>query len=389
MTAKDFRREMFVISDISFVSKTGNPLNSLSDTTDEGFLEVKWADGHESSYSLSWLSCLASIFKQAKFRSSHLNVARFKYPNDDFYLPKEGNKPQLEHWNVAKIVRSLAPIEYDELVDGFQFSDDSNFINANRVSEMSKKRLNAISTLASQLVHYGLCKVVNVPMERGQVLKVARSLAYERPTGYGTIFDVVIEPSEEINLAYSSLEFDLHSDLTYREMSPGVQLLHCIMNSEGGGLSYFCDAFNAAQILKVSDPELFSILCSFPATFVVRDPYRNMKFRRQQPVLTLDSLGDLKDVYYSPFMLPPVGNLSDVKMFYVAFDKLTQLLQDEENKFIVKMERGDLFIFHNRRILHGRSAYDATKSGRFLQGCYMDWDEITSLYEKLHSTCLL
>jgi len=52
---------------------------------------------------------------------------------------------------------------------------------------------------------------------------------------------------------------------------------------------------------------------------------------------------------------------------------------------ITKMDPGEMFIFHNRRVLHGRSSYDLSPGGRFLQGCYMDWDEIECLYEKVYS----
>lgn len=387
-TPKQFLRHMFNVVEVQIqdrnVSETSPQTVRPSLDDDKDTLIVKWADGHKSEYSLRWLSYVVNLNQEKQLGSSQSRVA-YKYPKDDYYLPFKRNATITKCWNVPTVKKLLYDVNYHDLIEGFEFNDNANFINANKIDSMSSKRYGALLALSKQLVGLGLAKIVNVPQERNQVLNVARSLAYERPTGYGVVFDVVVEPSEEINLAYSSLEFDLHSDLPYRETSPGVQLLHCIRDSIEGGLSYFSDSFLAAQTLREERPKLFDALVNFPATFAVRDPYRDTKFRRQQPMIRLDHEGEICEVNYSPFTLPPLGHKDDVKLFYLALDKFTQLLHSEENKYIVKMNPGDLFIFHNRRVLHGRSAYNATNSSRFLQGCYMDWDEIKCLDEKLRS----
>ena len=40
-------------------------------------------------------------------------------------------------------------------------------------------------------------------------------------------FDVLVTP-DPINVAYSSVQLDLHMDLVYFESPPGLQLLHCL-----------------------------------------------------------------------------------------------------------------------------------------------------------------
>ena len=44
---------------------------------------------------------------------------------------------------------------------------------------------------------------------------------------------------------------------------------------------------------------------------------------------------------------------------------------------------GDLVAFNNRRVLHGRTAYDPTVTDRALQGCYVDIDEAFSKMDQL------
>lgn len=385
-TPKDFKKENFSINELEVVNEWKDKDSKWPATVSGGgYLRTKWFDGHESFYPISWLRYIHDLYVNRRFLTKYHSASAIRFPKDDLYSAKDYIGLTPVPWSVSKIVNQLEPVPYADLIDNYEFREDAKFINANKITEMSSKRYKAMLSLTNQLVQYGLAKIVGVPLERNQVLNVTCSLAYDRPTGYGRVFDVTIEPTEERNLAYSSLEFDLHSDLTYRETSPGVQLLHCIRNSTAGGLSYFSDAFNAAQIMREIYPHLFQVLTHFPVTFIIRDPYRNMNFRKHKTIINLDQEGELEEVYYSPFMLPPVGHIEDVKLFYLAIDRFTKLLQSEENKFVTKMEPGELFMFHNRRVLHGRSAYDPSDNQRFLQGCYMDWDEIKWLQEKLHN----
>ena len=43
-----------------------------------------------------------------------------------------------------------------------------------------------------------------------------------------------------------------------------------------------------------------------------------------------------------------------------------------------RYEPGDLVLVDNRRVLHGRTAYDAEVGERWLQGCYGEREELMS-----------
>ena len=44
----------------------------------------------------------------------------------------------------------------------------------------------------------------------------------------------------------------------------------------------------------------------------------------------------------------------------------------------MKLKAGDIFCFDNRRVLHGRTKFDANSGDRHLQGYYIEKDEIVS-----------
>ena len=62
---------------------------------------------------------------------------------------------------------------------------------------------------------------------QGKVVEVVQKFAYVKETSYGVTFDVVAEPDPE-HLAYTGTYLHHHTDLNYRDKSPGMQLLHCL-----------------------------------------------------------------------------------------------------------------------------------------------------------------
>ena len=74
-----------------------------------------------------------------------------------------------------------------------------------------------------------------VPTENDKIKDVVNRFAYIKETQYGQTFDVINLPVEGSHLAFTGLYLAHHTDMNYREKSPGMQLLHCLKV----GLVYF------------------------------------------------------------------------------------------------------------------------------------------------------
>ena len=79
-----------------------------------------------------------------------------------------------------------------------------------------------------------------------------------------------------------------------------------------------------------------------------------------------------------------------VGAFYDALSALGRIFEDPAMVLEARLEAGDVAVFNNRRGLHGRRAYMSTSTnasqqgqGRYLQGGYLDWDEVNSFYRVL------
>ena len=65
-----------------------------------------------------------------------------------------------------------------------------------------------------------------------------------------------------------------------------------------------------------------------------------------------------------------------VQPYYDALFLFRRILEDECNHYRIRLEAGDLVMFDNERILHGRVGHSIGE--RHLQGCYADRDGLLS-----------
>jgi gamma-butyrobetaine dioxygenase len=64
--------------------------------------------------------------------------------------------------------------------------------------------------------------------------------------------------------------------------------------------------------------------------------------------------------------------------FYEAYTFFYQQLHNKKFQIEFKLKAGDIFCFDNRRVLHGRTKFDANSGNRHLQGYYIEREEIIS-----------
>jgi len=232
-----------------------------------------------------------------------------------------------------------------------------------------------------QFLKLGFIIFTGVPTEPKSVLKVGSAFGYPRDTNFGLYFDVRSVP-DACDLAYTSIFLDPHTDNPYRSPVPGVQLLHCLINETSGGLSTLVDGFAAAEALRATDRDAFDILSRTSVRFRFRDTDTEMV--RSSTLIELGSTGALEAINFSPRLdyvplLPPQA----LTAYYAARKAFDQLLRSPKYEIRFLLNSGDLMMMDNRRLLHGRTAFDPREGLRHLQGCYIDIDGPRSLYRVL------
>ncbi len=220
-----------------------------------------------------------------------------------------------------------------------------------------------------------------VPTEPGAVLKVATRFGFVRETNFGALFNVRSTP-EATDLAYTSVALDPHTDNPYRAPVPGIQLLHCLINETSGGLSTLVDGFAVAQALRSEQPQAFEILSNTPVRFKYIDA--GTELTASAAPIELDVTGALKAIHFSPRLdFVPLFAAAQLDAYYRARRMFDYRLRAPQYEIRFLLKTGDLVMFDNCRLLHGRTGFDPAEGLRHLQGCYIDIDGPRSLYRVL------
>lgn len=233
----------------------------------------------------------------------------------------------------------------------------------------------------STFLERGFLILRQVPVDRERVLAVAEAFGHLRDTNFGRYFEVYSRPHGN-DLAYSSVALGPHTDNPYREPVPGIQLLHCLANETSGGLSTLADSLAVGAVLKDEDPEGFECLAATPVCFRFRDAEE--EFVEWRPVIRRDAHGRMTGLHYSPRLdFLPLMDEASLKRYHRLRRKLARMLSDPRFELRFPLAAGELLMFDNARVVHGRTEFDPREGRRHLQGCYIDVDEPRSRFRVL------
>ncbi|NJN46258.1 MAG: DUF971 domain-containing protein [Candidatus Competibacteraceae bacterium] len=297
-----------------------------------GTLDITWADdGITSRFDPAWLRNNA-------------------YEPDE--VERRNMRPTL--WQAAEIIPIIRHYGYDHLCD-----EDA-----------------ALREMLQDVRDYGFTMLRDVPTEPGMVLEVVKLFGYVRETNYGRLFDVKVTPNPT-NLAYTGLALPSHTDNPYRHPVPTLQVLHCLSNSIDGGDNTLVDGFFVAEVLRRDAPEKFDLLAKTPVKF--RYLSKDTDLQHKTTIIETDARSRLKAIHFNSRSIQPFYVEPDkMKDFYSAYQAFGRLLEDGAHKITLKLDAGDVLLFDNQRILHGRSGYGGNGGERHLQGCYADKDGLLS-----------
>ncbi|XP_071809590.1 gamma-butyrobetaine dioxygenase-like [Asterias amurensis] len=320
---------------------------SSEELIDDGrFMRVIWPDGHRSEFSADWLN-------RQRFSESEKDVV---------------SSPELQRWG-GELNRNIPTFAFKKLLQ-----DDQELY----------KWLNVLTTK-------GIAIVQDAPQEKGACQQLAEKVAYLKTTIYGDQFQVSSK-HDASNLAYTNIALGLHTDLPYYNYTPGIQLLHCIVQANGtGGENQFVDGLNVAEQIRREFPDAYKLLTTQNVNFRdVGEDFQTYHMQTSKPIIEFTKSDDFDRITYNdtaraPYMTLPVEKVTEM---YNAIKIFNQVMYRPENLVLHRLVAGEIATFHNSRVLHGRSAFTVTKVGsRHLEGGYIDWDEAYSrmrvLREKL------
>ncbi len=276
-------------------------------------------------------------------------------------LARRRRRPATALWLTADLIEAADPVSADAYLD-----EDG-----------------ALAETASRVMRQGLAFLAGGLAEPGYVERIVARFGFIRETNYGRLFDVRSE-SRPTNLAYTAEALDLHTDNPYRDPPPSLQLLHAIRADAEGGETCFADGFAHARALEAAAPEAFDRLARQAVEFAYAAPDGAL-YHARRPVIETGADDAILAVRLNHRSLAPLDLQADqIAPWYDAYRAFHRSLHAPRTALRVRLQPGDIALFDNRRIVHGRGAYDGrTSAGRWLQGCYADIDGLQATLARL------
>lgn len=367
-----------------FIPHSWQPLSSVE--LIDGFVRVTWGDGTSfDAYSL-WLAENAEgyglepmtresmleprdlpaptdlsaatvdahgglLLDWADGRTTRIHPGWLRYVADEAHLPASA-LPAPTMWTAAEFAEPPT-------IDGSQILTDDA----------------VLEEWLSLLVQYGLCRLANTPTELDFVGRLISHVGPIRDTNFGPVWSVQLKPDPD-STAYTGLDLGQHTDLPTREVPPGFQFLHCVENTVAGGWSRMSDGWAVSEAIRTEHPDAYEALTTLEWVFMNRA--HDAEHRWIGPII--DHGGARQPLTlraFYPVRSAPHMAHADIPRAYESLRVFAEMARDPRFQVAYPFRPGDLVGFDNRRILHGRDAFESG-GGRHLRGCYADHDDLYS-----------
>ena len=368
------------------VYPTDFPIISAAETG-EGAVRITWNDGAMDDFHFAWLR------ENDPHPESRHPMSRERLVRPLDIAPDIRPKRIAVHPSGALLIR------WSKSDGGHQSLFDAGWLRAHRYGRVERSRAtkplrpsrprpvemgwtdvmsddDALLCWLDSYLEQGWSIIDGTPQESGQAVAFGERIGTVRSSNFGFCFDVRSK-AEPISNAYTANYLSLHTDLPHYELPPGLQILHCLANEAEGGASILADGIAVAELLRRTEPEVFARLSETPVPFRFQDA--ESEFAARHPIIECNHAGDPVYINWSNSTLAPLDvPFEEMPGMRAAIRRFVALI--ESPRFLIerKLEAGEMLVFDNRRMLHGRTAFRPETGMRHFQGCYLETAEVLS-----------
>jgi alpha-ketoglutarate-dependent taurine dioxygenase/DUF971 family protein len=221
----------------------------------------------------------------------------------------------------------------------------------------------------------GVLLLQNAPVEPGTLELLAPRLGPIREVLFERIHNVEVDP-KGYNVAHTALPLPPHNDFASYTWPPSVQALHMLANETEGGESVLVDGWEVLHGLRIDHPDYFAQLCTTPVPF--REFDDSNETYTQMPLVRCDVHGEIVGLRYSNQLMQPMDPTGpDVCDFYRAYHELSRRIMSGEARTSFRLEGGQILVVQAHRVLHGRGAF-TPNARRHLQDAYYEHDNVSN-----------
>jgi gamma-butyrobetaine dioxygenase len=308
-----------------------------------GEIEIVWEDDHSSRYSVSWLA-----------RHDELRA-----------LPAEGRPVERGRrwtpWADACVVTEET-FRYVDVVD-----DDVTLYR-----------------LLNWLFQYGIVVIDGRDEKHADPNQLCDRLAgFVDRSYFGDYFDLEVKPEEQTDsVSFSTRPLPLHTDIPYYSTPPDFQFLYGLtVNSVATGVragrTRFVDGLAVAHRLREADPAAFALLTDTKVMYRAEYPAAAKTYQSDTTIIKVDRDGNVVRLANNPSkMFFDQVHFDAMADLYRAYGTFKRIMSEDGRSYFHTWSQGDMVVFDNRRIFHGREGFAGPGVTRTLRGGYFSEVEL-------------
>lgn len=228
------------------------------------------------------------------------------------------------------------------------------------------------STWAAHLWTFGFVRLVDLDPAKleGFISSVGPLLPI---SSCATLVWDVRAGQSETDLSYGAAGTPLapHTDQTASAARAFLQFLCCRANTVTGGAGVVVDGLAVVRDFARQTPEHFDTLTRYPVTWGAVFDADRVAYHRRGLVLDIDERGALREICFNPHRRLPLSvDFEHTEAVLDAHTALVRLMADRRYWHRFRYRPGEVLIVDNRRVLHGREAFEAGSGARHLRVAY-------------------
>ena len=228
--------------------------------------------------------------------------------------------------------------------------------------------------LLTKLYSLGFAVITDCKRDMSSVELLAKKIGYVRNSIFGGLWSFESN-ADMADSAYTNEELRPHTDSTYSNDAPGLQLLLCCEYDAKGGESIMVDGLKLAETIKAQNKDLYEVLTKIevPGNYTGDGVILEAK----RPIIKLDDKNQITQISFNNYDRAPFRlNPELTKIFYEAISLFDNLANSKQYQWRHILNPGELLIFNNWRVLHGRGSFNGKRK---MKGCYINKEDFDSV----------
>jgi alpha-ketoglutarate-dependent taurine dioxygenase len=168
--------------------------------------------------------------------------------------------------------------------------------------------------------------------------------------------DVRFDPRYSTTFRHHNSGQPLHTDGAYYADAPNTVMFYCERQAIAGGATLFLDVVDFERALKADRPQLYERLTTVTVKF-----FKMGQLGRDARILDYDVNGTSMNWNY--YRVSPEQSADVLETCEELHAYLQERFVDSPVALQLRLAPGDVVIFRDERVLHGRQAFAAEKAG--------------------------